>query len=78
MEKAFSIRRMEGTPQGGIISPVLANMALDGLGRRLEEKAFRAYQSIVPLFKVHLADTQTTSSSRREDRDMSGTRSPAA
>ncbi|HEJ2038218.1 TPA: group II intron reverse transcriptase/maturase, partial [Pseudomonas aeruginosa] len=28
-----------GTPQGGIISPVLANMALDGLQRELE-KAF--------------------------------------
>lgn len=28
----------EGTPQGGICSPVLANMALDGLERRLREK----------------------------------------
>jgi RNA-directed DNA polymerase len=27
----------EGTPQGGIISPVLANMTLDGLQRKLEE-----------------------------------------
>ena len=26
-----------GTPQGGIISPVLANLALDGLERRLRE-----------------------------------------
>lgn len=26
-----------GTPQGGIISPVLANMALDGLQRKLTE-----------------------------------------
>jgi len=28
----------EGTPQGGICSPVLANMALDGLERKLREK----------------------------------------
>jgi len=28
----------DGTPQGGIISPVLANMALDGLERRLREQ----------------------------------------
>ena len=27
----------EGTPQGGVISPVLANMVLDGLERRLRE-----------------------------------------
>jgi RNA-directed DNA polymerase len=27
----------EGTPQGGIISPVLANLALDGMGQRLAE-----------------------------------------
>ena len=28
----------EGTPQGGIISPTLANMVLDGLQRLLEER----------------------------------------
>jgi RNA-directed DNA polymerase len=28
----------QATPQGGIISPVLANLALDGLGRRLRER----------------------------------------
>ncbi|PHI32738.1 group II intron reverse transcriptase/maturase [Budvicia aquatica] len=34
---SFNLTRA-GTPQGGIISPVLANMALDGLEKQLEEK----------------------------------------
>lgn len=34
----------EGTPQGGIISPVLANMALDGLERRLREQLPRRWK----------------------------------
>lgn len=33
----------EGTPQGGIISPTLANMALDGL-QDLLEKSVKKYQ----------------------------------
>jgi RNA-directed DNA polymerase len=37
MEKNVLYPREEGTPQGGIISPVLANMTLDGLERRLRE-----------------------------------------
>lgn len=45
----------EGTPQGGIISPTLANMALDGL-QSLLENCVRKYQvnykKIVP--KIHL------------------------
>lgn len=45
----------EGTPQGGIISPILANMALDGL-QSLLENCVRKYQvnykKIVP--KIHL------------------------
>jgi RNA-directed DNA polymerase len=44
----------EGTPQGGIISPVLANLVLDGLEERLK-KAFphkRAGQG--PQFKINL------------------------
>lgn len=40
----------EGTPQGGVISPILANMTLDGLERLLEE--FRRHH---PQAKVNLA-----------------------
>lgn len=34
----------EGTPQGGVISPVLANMALDGLERHLREHLPRRWR----------------------------------
>jgi RNA-directed DNA polymerase len=38
MEKQVLQATEEGTPQGGICSPVLANMTLDGLERRLRER----------------------------------------
>jgi RNA-directed DNA polymerase len=38
MEKHVLHETTDGTPQGGIISPALANCALDGLERRLREK----------------------------------------
>lgn len=37
MENGILYETDEGTPQGGIISPVLANLALDGLESRLKE-----------------------------------------
>ena len=37
LDKQVFHRTDEGTPQGGIISPVLANLALDGLERRLRQ-----------------------------------------
>jgi RNA-directed DNA polymerase len=33
-----------GTPQGGIISPVLANLTLDGLERALRERFPKTHQ----------------------------------
>jgi RNA-directed DNA polymerase len=38
MDKSVLYPTEDGTPQGGIISPVLANMALDGLERILHKK----------------------------------------
>lgn len=45
-----------GTPQGGIISPVLANMTLDGLEERLTEKFPQAKQEGRRMFMVRYAD----------------------
>ncbi len=38
MENRILFPTRAGTPQGGIISPTLANLTLDGLERRLKEK----------------------------------------
>src|SRR5205809_5171687 len=38
LDKHIFHETSEGTPQGGVASPVLANFALDGLERRIREK----------------------------------------
>lgn len=44
----------KGTPQGGLISPLLANMTLDGLGRVLAERYPMKISSRKPAHKVNL------------------------
>lgn len=53
MEKNVFFATTEGTPQGGICSPALANRALDGLEARLHER-FGATRRARQRHKVHL------------------------
>lgn len=53
LEKNVFHRTEEGTPQGGIISPVLANLALDGMEALLAEK-FSATTAHSNRNKVHM------------------------
>lgn len=68
MEEGMLYSTDEGTPQGGIISPVLANMALDGLEQVLRQN-FHRKNGRSPCPKVHLvryADDFIVTSKTRE------------
>jgi RNA-directed DNA polymerase len=55
-----------GTPQGGIISPVAANMTLDGLEARLAEKFPRAKRDGLKMNMVRYADDFIITGNSRE------------
>ena len=71
LEKHVWFATTEGTPQGGILSPVLANGALDGLQRLLVER-FTSTPSRQRKHKVHLVRYADDCAPRRQEGSGSG------
>jgi RNA-directed DNA polymerase len=61
----------EGTPRGGIISPALANRALDGQQQLLEDR-FGAPRSLQRIYKVHIVRYVDDCAPRRCEETGSG------
>src|SRR5246127_1323577 len=71
LEKHAWFATTEGTPQGGIISPALANWTLDGLQRLLAEHFARTPKQ-QRMNKVHLVRYADDCAPRRWERTTSG------
>jgi RNA-directed DNA polymerase len=56
MEKGAFYLTEEGTPQGGIISPVLMNMTLDGLEKKLRDRFQKRYPDNPKVHIIRYAD----------------------
>jgi RNA-directed DNA polymerase len=71
LEKHAWFATTEGTPQGGIVSPALANWTLDGLQRLLAEHFARTPRQ-QRTNKVHLVRYADDCAPRRCERTTSG------
>src|SRR5262249_7263415 len=71
LEKQVWFATTEGTPQGGIISPALANWTLDGLQRLLADHFARTPKQ-QRMNKVHLVRYADDGAPRRCERTTSG------
>jgi RNA-directed DNA polymerase len=71
LEKNVLFATTEGTPQGGIISPALANRTLDGLEDRLAQRYGDADGSS-RRYKVHLVRYADDCAPRRQEGSGSG------
>ncbi len=66
MEKSVLYPTEDGTPQGGIISPVLANLALDGLERAVKKLFTHREYRKAKVYVTRYADDFIISGSSRE------------
>jgi RNA-directed DNA polymerase len=66
MEETVLYPTEDGTPQGGVISPVLANLALDGLERAVKQLFTRREHLKAKVYVARYADDFIISGSTRE------------
>ena len=74
LQHGVKIRRVEGTPQGGPLSPLLANLLLDDLDKELEKRGHRfvryADDFIILVKSLSAAERVMTSISRFLKREL--------
>lgn len=60
MDEGRYIDPLSGTPQGGIISPTLANFTLNGLEKAVKEAIYPLTKSVEQRYSIKLADGNST------------------
>ena len=66
IDREMFYRTEEGTPQGGVISPVLANMTLDGLEATIANQPHRGTKRQAKLHLIRFADDFVVTGSSKE------------